>query len=265
MANFNITINAQPNIPYDPTYDKIRQGDCLTGVTSVPIGIIKTQETPGIHFLLSDYVAANGWAELRISNINYTNESNFFMKYNSIALTPNVDPNVVLATIDVTSVSVNEAIALLFADYNNNNINKNESLAFDLEIQDTLGTSLGKVTVGIVLLYVECIPPAVKEKVVINSTTDVACYIEKVVTVKVPAESSRYVYKVTSDVYSTVTGGTLPSTITSDTQYTLRIDVSTVGSVSIYSKAQLFVKEKASSGTIVGSASVSRNHAGNIC
>lgn len=265
MADFNINIAAKPNIPYIPNNGKIRQGDCLTGITSLPIGIVETVNTPSIEFLFSEYTGANGWAELRISNLVYTHEDKFFVEYNSVALTPNVDPNVILATIDVTGVSANQAISTFFAKYNNTTLTQNASLSFDVEIEDTLGNSLGKVKYGVILLYVQCIPPAKKEKITVNSITDTDCLIRKVVTVKVPPEGSRYVYSTFTGAHTSISGGTLPATITSDTQYTMEINVSKVGGSTQFSTMFLFVKETSTSGTVIDSQKIERYHAGNVC
>ena len=233
MANFNINIGAEPNIPYTPTNDKIRQGDCLTGITGIPLGIVNNVNTPGITFLLSEYTGGLGWKTLNISNLQYNNDSFFDLAYNGSTITPNVDPNVVVQAIPVTSVATNEAIPLLFANYDNDVATLNSSIGFDLEIIDTNDVSLGKIRIGIVFLYIECIPPAVKEKIGIVSTDSNSCFLEKVVSIKVPSESTRY--------------------------------VSTAGSVTTYSRVQIYVKEAATSGTIIASEYISRSHGGNIC
>lgn len=265
MADFNINIAAVPNIPLEPNYDKVRQGDCLTGVTSIPIGMVNDTNTPGIQFLLSEYTGANGYDTIRISNLLYTDESNWFLEYNGVPLVPNVDPNVVILTVDVTAVAVNAAIPLFLAKYDNDAITGNATIAFDFEVEDTLGTIFGKVRAGVIFLYVECIPPVQKATITEISVLQNGCETTRVVRVNVPAEGSRYVSKVESDGFASVTGGTFPATITVDTEYTLKIDADNSGPNGIYSVAQLLVKESATSGTFLSAATVSRNHTGNIC
>jgi len=265
MADFNINIAALPNIPYVPTQYKNRQGDCLSGVTGIPLGIVNDTNTPGINFLFSEYTGGLGWKTLNISNITYTEPTWFNLEYNSVTLTPNVDPDVVVQAIPVTGVATNAAIPLFFANYDNDLATRNASIQFDLEIIDTNDVSLGKVRGGIVFLYVECIPPVVLKPISQDSLTTDSCSTVKVVTVKVPVGSSRYVQKVVIDGFGSVSG-TLPATITSDTQYTLTIDGDTSGFTnSVYSRVEVNVKFSATSGTTLGSQYISRVHSGNIC
>jgi len=264
MANFNININAVPNIPFVPTQYKIRQESCLTGVTGIPIGIVNDTNTPGINFIFSEYTGALGWKTLNISNITYTEPTFFNLAYNGATLTPNIDPDLIVQSINVLNVATNESIPLFFANYDNNLADRNASIGFDIEIIDTNDVSLGKVRVGIVFLYVECIPPSSKSPVITNSTVITSCSTTVEVTVKVPAESSRYVSKVVSDGFGSVTG-TLPATITEDTTYTMTIEGSTSGVISEYSSVQLLVKEVATSSLFLGSKTINRNHSGNIC
>jgi len=264
MANFTININALPEIPYVPTQYKIRQESCLTGVTGVPIGIVNDTNTPGINFMFSEYTGALGWKTFKISNITYTEATFFNLAYNGSIINPNVDPNVVVQSINVTSVDVNEAIPLLFANYDNGLANKNASIGFDIEIIDTNNVSLGKVRAGIIFLYVECIPRVAKSPIATNSTIINSCNTTVKVSVKVPAESSRYVSKFISDGFGSVSG-TLPAKITQDTTYTITIEGSTSGTVSKYSSVKLMVKEAATSSLFLGTKIITRNHSGNIC
>lgn len=267
MANFNITIDAEPNIPYVPTYNKIRQGDCLTGVTGVPLGIVNDTNTPGINFLLSEYTGGLGWKTLNISNITYSQPTWFDLEYNSVTLTPNVDPNVVVQAIPVTGLATNAAIPLFFANYDNDLATGNASLQFDLEIIDTGDTSLGKIRAGIIFLYVECIPPVTKAPIVQDSYTDTSCLTSMQVTVKVPAEGSRYVSGINSDpTYGSFSPALTTETITADKTYTMTIDANNAGSTNgEYTVMQILVKEAATSPLFLGGKTISRNHSVNIC
>jgi hypothetical protein len=262
MAGFNLNIDAQISIPYNPNFTKLRQGDCLVGTTAVPLGITNDVEVPGIEFLFSEYTGANGWDNIRISNLSYTDASKFYLEYAAATLTPNVDPDIVLATMAVPAVATNDAIPTLFVKYVNSTVDSNEQIAFDIEVEDVLGGFLGKVRYGISLIYVECIVPI--PPIVEVSSLENGCVTQVEVTVTVPPEGSRYVYKVESDAFSVVSG-TLPATITTDTNYILSITADNSGPNSEYSVAQLWVKDTSTSTITIDGKSISRNHKGSIC
>jgi hypothetical protein len=265
MADFVININAEPVIPYTVAPFKIQRDNCVTPYTeTIPLGLLETLNTPGIEWIFRGYTGV-GWSTLRIYDVEYSDEAGFYVEYAGSKLLPNVDPNVAVATIDVTTVNANESVPTLQIELDASTLTQNDFIKFTVEIEDTATNLGGKLDVYFNLVVVQCPVVNPKTRIVIDSTTDTSCFIEKVVTVKVPAEGSRYVSGTTINGFGSITGGALPATITSDTQYTLRIDASFVGTVTTYSRVELKVKDTVTSGTTLASTYITRNHGGNIC
>lgn len=266
MADFTININAEPVIPFQPNGSKFRQIPCTAGEQDIPLGVIEATNTPANYYLLTDYTGANNYKTLIIKNLQMPDDPAFYMEYNGVKLVPNVDPNVAVLTVNITGIAADAVIPLFNLVYNNDLVTATSAITYDIEIIDVTDASLGTKPGLIYLTYVECPPTIVKEKVVVDSSTNNSCYTEEVVTVKVPTGSSRYVYGVISDGFGSITGGTLPETITADKQYTLKIDAANGTSMdSFYSVVQIFVKDSVSDGTINAHRTISRNHSGNIC
>jgi hypothetical protein len=265
MATFNININAEPVIPYVPQGLKIQRSNCTTPYTeTIPLGIVETTNTPGIEFIFKDYSGV-GWDTLRIYDVEYSSEATFYVEYSGSKLLPNVDPNVAVATIDVTLVNANESVPTFQLEFDASTLTQNDFIKFTVEIEDTATNLGGKVDVYFYSLPLECPPVSPLINITEDSVLQNGCETTRVVTVNVPTEGSRYVYGVISDGFGTITGGTLPATITSDTQYTLKVAADNSGPITTYSSVQLYVKESVSSPTILASKSVTRNHIGNIC
>lgn len=268
MANFNININAQPVIPYTITTQgtKIQRSNCTVPLTEdIPIGLVSNTNTPGVNFLLGDY-SGIGYSTLRVYNVEYRDDTEFYLEYAGSKIIPNVDPNVAVATIDISTVLINEAIPTFNIVIDASPLDAQQAISFEVEIEDTATDLGGKVFKGYSLLPIECAPVAVKDKVVTDSSTNTSCYTEAVATVKVPTGSSRYIYGVITDGFGTIAGGTLPETITADKTYTLKIDADNSGSNNgIYSRVSLNVKDNVSDGTVNASKVITRNHSGNIC
>ena len=206
------------------------------------------------------------WKSLRISNIVYTETNDFYLKDNGSKLIPNAEPDVIVATIPVTGVAENAQIPNFFAAIVNANYDRNRSLAFDLEIIDTSDNPLGKVNVGIIGLYVECIEQQEKATITKGFPSTTSCQSHLGITVKVPAGSTKYVYAVESDGFCSIGGISLPATISSNKTFNMYIDASnSAGSNSVYSRINIYVKASATSSSIQASASLSRNHLGNQC
>lgn len=268
MGSFSINIAAEPANNYDPTYNKVRQESCATGTTDYKLGVTKTDEGSAVadaNYLLKNYNGNVTWDRLRISNLSYTNSAKFYLKYNGTKLLPGVSPSTVLIDIDISGVGIHDVIPLLFAVFNNDTFSRNETISFDLQLLDSGGGSLGTVNVGIIGLYVECIPPVEAATISKGASVNTGCLSQKTITVKVPSGGSKYVYAVESDGFCSISGISLPATITSDQTFTMTIDASNSGTTSTYSRIQIYVKESASSSSIQASSFVSRNHTGNIC
>lgn len=266
MASFDININNKPVISYVAKFESFQKNNCSVLNQTIPVGVINKIEVPGILFLLKEYINVSDWKTLRIYNAVYSKETSFYYEYNGVKIPQyGVDPNVLEATVDIESVLDNESIPLLTLVLDNHTLTSNETAYIDITIEDVSSQVLGRITVGFNLIAQQC-PAAVNVKPItpVSSVTN-SCYTESVVTVKVPAGSSRYVSVLVAGGFGTISGGSLPATITSDTTYTLKIDAATGASNPIYSTVQLFVKLSSSSGTTLGSTIVRRNHTGNIC
>lgn len=268
MGNFSININAEPAPSYKPSYNKIRQTACATGVTNYPLGIVKISEGAAAtaNYLLREYTGINSWKTLRISNVVYSSTNKFYLKYNGAKLVPNANPDTILANFNVSSVNANEAIPLLFAAFDNATFSRNETITFDLEFTDTSDNSLGKVNVGIIGLYVECVEQQEKATITKGFPSTSSCQSHLGITVKVPRGSTKYVYAVESDNFCSISGISLPATISSNETFNMYIDGSdSAGFVDTYSRITIYVKASATSSSIQASAGLSRNHTGNQC
>lgn len=264
MADFNINIAAEINIPYEASAEKFRRNDCVVINEDIPIGIVNNVDVPGTLFLLKEYTAANGWKWLRMYDPQYSSPSTMYFEYNTTNLTEDVDPNAVKASVDVGSVLINEAVPFFFLKLDGHTVTGNESAFIDIEIEDTTTGLLGRIRIGFYLIKEDCqviAPPVVSEVSLLQN----GCETTMEVSVKVPPEGSRYVYGVVSDGYGSISGGTLPETITASKTYTLKIDADNSGPNGIYSRIDLYVKASAATGPILGSKNISRNHTGNIC
>jgi len=267
MATFSININAEPVIPFQPNASKYRNVDpCATGEQDIPLGVIEANNTPANYYLLTDYTGANNYKTLNIKNLNMPDDPAFYMEYNGVKLVPDPDPDVTVLSVNITGIAADAVIPLFNLVYNPDLVTATSAIFYDIEIIDVTDASLGVKSGLIFLTYQECAPVAVKDKITVDSATNTSCYTEEVVTVKVPTGSSRYVYGVISDGFGSITGGTLPETITADKTYTLKIDASNAGSTNgIYSVVQLFVKDNVTDGTVNAHRTINRNHSGNIC
>jgi hypothetical protein len=264
MASFSININAEVNIPYTTSGTSFRRDDCSVITESIPVGLVNGKTVPSILFFLNNYTNANGWSTLRIRNIRYSSGATLYLSYNGVKLEENVDPNAVEVSINVSSVLLNTAIPLLTIELNGHTVTGNETIFADIEIEDTTTALLGRIDTGFYLIKENCLIPA-PAPITTNSNTVNSCSTTRVVTVNVPRESSRYVLGLSIDGFGSITGGTLPETITASKSYTLNINGSTAGSISTYSRVELSVRQSATSGTTLGSSYISRNHSGNIC
>ena len=268
MGAFSINIGSAPADNYNPTYNKIRQTACATGTTDYNLGITKTDEgsvVANTNYLLKDFVGSPNWDRLRISNLVYSDSAKFYLKYNGTKLLPGVLTSTVLIDIDVSALGIHDVIPLLFAVFNNDTFDSNEAMTFDLELLDSGSSSLGKVNVGIIGLYVECVQPVEKATITKGFPSSSSCESTLGITVKVPSGSSKYVYATLSDGDCSISGLSLPRTITSNETWTMTIQGSNAGSNSVYSRINMYVKASSTSSSIQASASLSRNHTGNQC
>jgi len=264
MATFNININAEPSFPYAASNESFRRNDCVVLNEDIPIGIINTINVNGVLFLLNEYLAANNWKFLFMYNPSYSSPSSMYFEFNNTNLTEDADPNVIKASVNVEAVTANQAVPFFFLKFDNHTVTGNEFAIMDIEIEDVLSTKLGRITIGFYLIKEDC-PPVIPKAITTDSEVVNSCSTTRVVTVNVPSESSRYVLGVTIDGFGSITGGTLPETITASKSYTLKIDADNSGSVNTYSRVELSVKQSSTSGTTLGSSYISRNHTGNIC
>lgn len=263
MGNFTININSQVIPPYTGENKFFDVQSCLTPYSkSISLGIAKDTDSSIITYILASYTGV-GWDTIRIYDIEYSDDSTFYLEYNGNKLVPNIDPNVAVATIDVSTVLINQAIPTFSIEIDSSALTSNESIKFTVEVEDTATNLGGKVDVYFNLLPEECLDVPVEEITEVSKTIT-TCETTAVITVNVPPESSRYVAISASGSFTTIPLG-LPETITSSKNYTLTIEGDNVGMASSYSIITVTVKSSAASAHILAAYTLTRNHKNLYC
>jgi hypothetical protein len=267
MASFDININSKPVLPYTPNFITLTRSNCTALNQSIPLGMARTQENPGIEFLLYTYNTgiAAPWKTLHIRNLSYTNGTNFYLEYNGIKLVPLGDPLADVIAIDVTGVAIDAIIPLFTLELDNIvNTSQTMSMNFSFAITDTNDVQYPATISSATLTINECPPLTQTKPFTLDSTQDFNCFSSAGVTVKVPSEETRHVKIVSSDSFSNF----FPSfqeTISADKLYFLQIDADKTTGTGTRSTIRIEIRYNSGSANLLGSYTLERRHSGNIC
>lgn len=259
MADFTVNIDAELTPQYTVTANKLySESDCVQLDEEKSIGLIKTTNSFNYYYLLTDYIDASSWKTLKIKNVVYSNPTGFYL---SDTLVKIPEAGATVYDFDITGQAVDIAITDLTVTYDALNLVQNETITFDLAIENLVPTIGAYTSVTISIKHRTCPPTDPILDVVPVPVSDTNCILQVDVTVNVPPEGSRYVVVTPNDSYGspTVSG----TTISTDTQYDMIItgDDSTT---EIHSTVLLRVYESSSSTTSIDSYILIRDH-GNIC
>lgn len=261
MADFTVNIDAELTPQYTVTANKLySETDCIQLDEELPIGLIKTTNSFNIYYLLTDYIDASSWKTLKIKNVVYSNPTGFYL---SDTLVKIPEAGATVYDFDITGQAVDIAIADLTVTYDALNLVQNETITFDLAIENLVPTIGAYTSVTISIKHSTCPPVGPINELTIVSIVDDNCTLQDNVTVHVPPEGSRYVTVIPADGFGspTVSG----ETITEDKTYNLIIAADIVGTLGDYSAVILRVFESISSTTSLDSHSITRKHIGTIC
>jgi len=262
MANFTVNIDAELTPQYTVTANKLySEDDCAVLNEERALGLIKTTNTYDMYYLLTDYIDASSWKTLKIKNIVYSNTTGFYL---SDTLVKIPEAGATVYDFDITGQAVDIPIANLTVTFDTLTLTQNETIEFDLAIENLVPTIGAYTSVKITLKHVICAPVEPVVELTITNEDDTSCFTKADVNVKVPAEGSRYVTVTPDTAYGapTVAG----TTITVNTTYNLIIDRATGGPGSpILSRVILRVYEDSSQTTSIASHRISRTHGTAVC
>jgi hypothetical protein len=266
MADFTINIGAGVIDEYIANSSHAyTEDDCSTINRSYTIGLLKDTNT-GVdwYYILDSYTNVQPWKTLKIKNISYSNPTGFYMED---LVTKIPEAGATPYDIDVLGVALDAFIPNFTFQIDNILVSQDESITFDLAVEDLNNDIGGYQRVTINLLHETCSTGGIQEDMTVTDIFDTSCIREVEVEVYVPPEGTRYVEASALDVWSSVFGGVLPETISVTTTYTLQINAETVGvkPFSNHSSITLTMKANAASSTIIAAATISKFHRGLVC
>lgn len=264
MADFNITIGAQPTPGYTVTQSfGFAEEDCSTLNTTYSLGIIEDTATININYLLSSYTDASAWKTFKLRNVVYSNSTSFYLEHSATKIP---EAGATVYDVDIEGVAASTAISGFVIKLDSLTLTTNETITFDLAVEN-VALDVGAYSSFTILLQKnDCTttpPPKVIQKTLVGDDT---CSEEWNVQVNVPAEGSRYVVRERSDGF-----GSLPlsETITTTSNYQLYIDAyehpSIPSSNDTWSDVIIKVYSNSSSTVILDSFGFDRLHTGNVC
>lgn len=260
MANFTVNINAELTPQYTVTANKLfKEDDCLVLNQEQDIGLIKTTNTYPIYYLLTNYIDASSWKTLKIKNIVYSNTTGFYL---SDTLVKIPEAGASIYDFNVTGQAVDLAINNLTLTYDTLTLIQNETITFDLAIEN-LASFIGDYTsVLITLKYSECVPTLPIFNITTGTLNEGSCNTNQDVTVIVPPEGSRYVVIQNTGGFGSPV---ISETITSDKLYNLIIDANNATGTGTHSSVTLRVYESSGSTTSLASHLIQRDHNAVVC
>lgn len=255
MAVFEMTVVEQPEILYTSGDLAFSKEDCSALNENIELGFTEIGAINDIEYLLSTYTGI-GALNLKIKDIVYSNDLGMYLDVSGTKLTAGSGTPV---TISVSGLTAGDPVVGFTVKLFNLNLVQNETITFNLAIEDTNNVIGEYISVTIFLEYLTCLVVADTFIIRVDSTVVDGCESVTVLTVQVPPGGSRYV-DISSDTPDTTD---VTETITVDKQYTLLIK-GIIGTNTEDENVVITVKD-AIGGVNLGGYNLKRFHTGIDC
>lgn len=264
MAKFDINIGSKPELTYETANVSRASNTCDNFSQNTNIALVRGSSydpQSGIFYVFRTLTSTFPLVNLRIRNVQYTDQSQLYVEDGGVVLQPSTN-----YTVDITTVNPDDLISnFRFVANNANTSTQSLQASFEAAVEDNQGNIGPYKTISLSYRRTAGCDD-VKESITTTNLVVTDCETTATVTVNVPKNESRFVEIITTSGNVQVIPSITTETITASKSYALTIFGAQPATFnnSQTSKFTLLVRLN-QGGQIIASEVITRTHSFNLC